>query len=244
MVEDRSTRRLFLAAPVADRPPRKASQYPVIESMDTREDVEYCRALVEARGMEFLVLDQTRRDIGMPVVRVIIPGMRHFWARFASGRLYDVPVAMGCREHPLAEADLNPHLSSREETIWVLTRHSHLPKTVSPKRAAPCVNCLRTFGTGFRRFLSEIRNWGCILECAGRLPITMGALPFGFELPLHARRPKADFGVSLASGTRTAAFFRERARTDRTMTPQGRSRGCSGKWILNTRLCVKSSVAS
>ena len=58
--------------------------------------------------MEFLVLDQTRPDIGMPVVRVIVPGMRHFWARFAPGRLYDVPVTMGRRKHPLAEADLNP----------------------------------------------------------------------------------------------------------------------------------------
>ena len=95
-------------APAEDEPLRKASQYRVIESTDTREDVEYCRALVEARGMEFLVLDQTRPDIGMPVVRVIVPGMRHFWARFAPGRLYDVPVTMGYCEHPLAEADLNP----------------------------------------------------------------------------------------------------------------------------------------
>ena len=59
-------------------------------------------------------------------------------------------------------------------------------------------------------------EWGRILECAGRLPITMGALPFGFELPLHERSPEADFGASLASGTRTAAFFEERARTDAT----------------------------
>ena len=44
----------------------------------------------------------------------------------------------------------------------------------------------------------------------------MGALPFGFELPLHERRPEADFGASLASGTRSAAFFEERARTDAT----------------------------
>ena len=57
-------------------------------------------------------------------------------------------------------------------------------------------------------------EWGLVLERARTLPITMGALPFGFELPLHARRPKADFGVSLASGTRTAAFFEERARTE------------------------------
>ena len=95
-------------APVPDEPPRKASQYPLAESADTREDVENCRALVEANGMEFLVLDQTRPDIGMPVARVIVPGMRHFWARFAPGRLYDVPVKMGYREPSLAEADLNP----------------------------------------------------------------------------------------------------------------------------------------
>ena len=59
-------------------------------------------------------------------------------------------------------------------------------------------------------------HWERILECAGRLPITMGALPFGFELPLHERTPEADFGVSLASGTPTAALFRERARSDET----------------------------
>ncbi len=95
-------------APAADRPRRRASDHPVTESADTRDDVENCRARVEAAGMEFLVLDQTRPDIGMPVARVIVPGMRHFWARFAPGRLYEVPVRMGWREDPLAEADLNP----------------------------------------------------------------------------------------------------------------------------------------
>ena len=59
-------------------------------------------------------------------------------------------------------------------------------------------------------------EWERVLECAREHPITMGALPFGFELPLHEHRPDADFGVSLASGTRPAAFFEERARTDRT----------------------------
>ena len=57
-------------------------------------------------------------------------------------------------------------------------------------------------------------QWEHILECAETLPITMGALPFGFELPLHEPRPEADLGVSLASGTRTAAFFEERARAN------------------------------
>ncbi|MXX02365.1 MAG: TOMM precursor leader peptide-binding protein [Gemmatimonadetes bacterium] len=95
-------------APSTDAPLRQAAQYPAIETADTREDVDCCRALIEARGMEFLVLDQTRPDIGMPVARVIVPGMRHFWARFAPGRLYDVPVDMGFRNQPLTEAELNP----------------------------------------------------------------------------------------------------------------------------------------
>lgn len=59
-------------------------------------------------------------------------------------------------------------------------------------------------------------EWERILECAGKLPVIMGAMPFGFELPLHSPRPEADFGASLASGTRSAEFFRECARTDKT----------------------------
>ena len=70
----------------------------------------------------------------------------------------------------------------------------------------------------FRERISPVlvgdREWRRILECAATLPITMGALPFGFELPLNDRRPEADLGASLASGTRTAAFFRERERAD------------------------------
>ncbi len=95
-------------APAEGEPMRRASQYRVAGSNDTREDVETCRTLVEARGMEFLALDQTRPDIGMPVARVIVPGMRHFWARFAPGRLFDVPVDIGYRSKPLAETELNP----------------------------------------------------------------------------------------------------------------------------------------
>ncbi len=95
-------------APSLDAPLKRGAQYPEIEKTDSRDDVEYSRAMVEARGMEFLVLDQTRPDIGMPVARVIVPGMRHFWARFAPGRLYDVPVGMGRRRHSLAEFDMNP----------------------------------------------------------------------------------------------------------------------------------------
>lgn len=95
-------------APARDARLCRASDYPVPDSVDLRQDVEWCRGLIEARGMEFLVLDQTRPDIGMPVARVVVPGLRHFWERFAPGRLFDVPVVMGWRDGPTQESALNP----------------------------------------------------------------------------------------------------------------------------------------
>lgn len=73
-----------------------------------RENVLKIFGEFEALGLEVLILDQTRPDIGLPVAKVIVPGMRHFWARYAPGRLYDVPVKMGWLKKPKAEADLNP----------------------------------------------------------------------------------------------------------------------------------------
>ena len=94
--------------PDTGAPKRVKSDYPVPATKDLLDDVEHCRAVVEGKGMEFLVLDQTRADIGMPVARTIVPGLRHFWTRFAPGRLYDVPVGMGLLDKPTDEADLNP----------------------------------------------------------------------------------------------------------------------------------------
>jgi len=76
--------------------------------LDTREQVAACVDLARRQGLDFLVIDQTRPDIEVPVVRVIVPGMRHFYRRFAPGRLYDVPVKLGLRERPLREDELNP----------------------------------------------------------------------------------------------------------------------------------------
>jgi ribosomal protein S12 methylthiotransferase accessory factor len=58
--------------------------------------------------MELLVLDQTRPEIGLPVVKVIVPGLRHFRPRLAPGRLYDVPLRLGWIGQPLTEDQLNP----------------------------------------------------------------------------------------------------------------------------------------
>jgi bacteriocin biosynthesis cyclodehydratase domain-containing protein len=76
--------------------------------LDTREQALACVSLAKRARLDFLVLDQTRPDIEAPVVRVIVPGLRHFYRRFAPGRLYDVPVKLGWRDRPLKENELNP----------------------------------------------------------------------------------------------------------------------------------------
>jgi oxazoline/thiazoline synthase len=81
---------------------------PEFGRLDTHEQVAACVNLAKREGLDFLVLDQTRPDIEVPVVRVIVPGLRHFYRRFAPGRLYDVPVKLGLREQPISEDDLNP----------------------------------------------------------------------------------------------------------------------------------------
>jgi ribosomal protein S12 methylthiotransferase accessory factor len=76
-----------------------------------KQNIDVCLARLAQFGHEVLMVDLTRpqlRDLGLHVVKVIVPGLRHFWARFGPGRLYDVPVALGWRDTPIDEADLNP----------------------------------------------------------------------------------------------------------------------------------------
>jgi ribosomal protein S12 methylthiotransferase accessory factor len=90
------------------KPAAPPASDPAFDRLETREQVAACVRLAERAGHDFLVLDQTRPDIETPVVRVIVPGLRHFYRRFAPGRLYDVPIRLGLRERPLAENELNP----------------------------------------------------------------------------------------------------------------------------------------
>jgi ribosomal protein S12 methylthiotransferase accessory factor len=92
----------------SEEPATRASDCAASWSDDFRQDVLRCQAIVEAKGMELLVLDQTRPDIGLPVVKVFVPGIRHFWARLAPGRLYDVPVELGWLDRARSEDELNP----------------------------------------------------------------------------------------------------------------------------------------
>jgi ribosomal protein S12 methylthiotransferase accessory factor len=81
--------------------------HPYIYNSDIRDDIELCRKIIDKLGLEFLVHDLSLPDVGMKAVKVIIPGMRQIRPRYAPGRLYDIPVAMGWLEEPRKESQLN-----------------------------------------------------------------------------------------------------------------------------------------
>ncbi len=88
--------------------PRTPADYARVDGEDLARDVETCVARAKACGIEVIVVDQTRPDLDLNVVRMIAPGMRHFWRRLGSGRLYDVPAELGWVPQASTEDQLNP----------------------------------------------------------------------------------------------------------------------------------------
>ncbi len=93
-------------SPQAGAPARTAADYGYVPRGHL--DLDGICAAARLAGLDILVLDQTRPDITMPVVKVVVPGLRHFWPRFAPGRLFDVPVGLGRLTRPTNYSDLNP----------------------------------------------------------------------------------------------------------------------------------------
>jgi bacteriocin biosynthesis cyclodehydratase domain-containing protein len=116
-ISDIETADWFRSATVANRPwllpdpsqpARRVEEMPSLCRGDLLADTETCLTLIASQGLEMLVLDQTRPLVGLPAVKVVVPGLRHFWARYGEGRLYDVPVKLGWLDQPLNEEQLNP----------------------------------------------------------------------------------------------------------------------------------------
>jgi oxazoline/thiazoline synthase len=78
-------------------------------TQDVLTDVEHLVGVFRDNDMEMLVLDQTRPDIGLNVVKVVVPELCHFWRRFGKRRLYELPVQLGLLPEPKTADDLNPH---------------------------------------------------------------------------------------------------------------------------------------
>lgn len=86
---------------------KSASDYSPLCPATIYDSVNFCIEAADGQGLEPFVLDMTHPDVGLNVVKVIVPGMRHFWQRLAPGRLYDVPVKMGWLDRPYKEEELN-----------------------------------------------------------------------------------------------------------------------------------------
>lgn len=86
--------------------PRTAASYEYTPSGEL--DLSLMEAAARDAGLKILVLDQTRPDVQMPAVKVVVPGLRHFWPRFAPGRLFDVPVDLGRIPERTPYEDINP----------------------------------------------------------------------------------------------------------------------------------------
>ncbi|MCE5333082.1 MAG: TOMM precursor leader peptide-binding protein [Desulfobacteraceae bacterium] len=87
---------------------KRFEDFAMLASEDLMEDVRTCIDITRERGFELLVVDQTRPDIGLPVVKVVVPGLRHFWRRLSPGRLYETPVELGWRDGCASEEEMNP----------------------------------------------------------------------------------------------------------------------------------------
>ncbi len=107
-LNDASLEKMPYLAPDPGTPQKRAEDFKLICPPTITDSVRFCIQKAEERGLETLVLDLTRPDIGLPVVKVIVPGMRHFWPRLGPGRLYDVPFEIGLLERKLKEEELNP----------------------------------------------------------------------------------------------------------------------------------------
>ncbi|HTU44468.1 MAG TPA: TOMM precursor leader peptide-binding protein [Bryobacteraceae bacterium] len=81
---------------------------PAPVAMPPSAALEHTVKRLQIAGLEAFSLDLTRTETGVPVARVFVPGLRHFWARLAPGRLYQTPVRLGLLDSRYEEAELNP----------------------------------------------------------------------------------------------------------------------------------------
>jgi ribosomal protein S12 methylthiotransferase accessory factor len=94
--------------PAEGAAPRAAADLPRLDGADLAADVAVCVDRLRDAGLAVYLVDKTRPDVGLAVVQALVPGLRHFFPRFAPGRLYDVPCALGWLPRPWTEDELNP----------------------------------------------------------------------------------------------------------------------------------------
>ncbi len=91
-----------------DLPVQKLSNYAPLSHSDIKEDVFYCVDQAQRLGMDTLVVNNTRPDVELHTVKVVVPGLCHIWPQLANSRLYETPLRLGWSSTRLTEEQLNP----------------------------------------------------------------------------------------------------------------------------------------
>ena len=88
------------------------------ERMDLRDDLECLIGFYLKRGIDVIVVDQTAPEhipCGLHCVKVLMPGMlpmtfgQHNRRIIGFDRLHQLPFTLGYQNHPLTNAEINPH---------------------------------------------------------------------------------------------------------------------------------------
>ncbi len=82
--------------------------FPIIKNQSLRDDILYIEEDLKEKNLELCVVDYTRPDINLKTLKVIVPGLCHFWPQFANERLFSIPVKQGWLTQSLNENELNP----------------------------------------------------------------------------------------------------------------------------------------
>jgi len=96
-------------SPDPDRPATTPDTHASRSTGDVAADVARCVDLAATAGIEVIALRQSRPDLDLAVVKVVAPGMRHFWRRLGPGRLWEVPAALGRAGYATDEDSINPY---------------------------------------------------------------------------------------------------------------------------------------
>lgn len=77
-------------------------------SQDIRQTVLQAVERLSQHDLDTCIVNYTRPDLPLSTLKVIVPGLSHFWPQFANQRLYNVPQQLGWLSQPLNEDEFNP----------------------------------------------------------------------------------------------------------------------------------------
>lgn len=83
------------------------ADYQYLDSDNLKHNIVDIVEQLKGLGLDVCVVDYSRADLPVATLKVIVPGLVHFWPQLANQRLYQVPVELGWLSQPLHENELN-----------------------------------------------------------------------------------------------------------------------------------------